>query len=134
LETQIVDIQGGSRNTLTAYVSSVKAFTEYLEHDSPEKLLESFQDRDDRENTGRKWVLWLVREKGNSPNTIIQKLTGLKKWLRLNDVDVDWDKIDKPRTVYITKDRTPTSEELKALTDTSPLPGLTKSSRATPMS
>lgn len=107
------------RSLLTGYVEPVMYFTRFVGYRDPETLLEDI--RSGRMDIISKLIEWRghLLEKGRAPSTISRYHNGLKKWLQVNRVDVNWDEVNTsiplPKHRSIVEDRAPTTEELRRL-------------------
>jgi integrase len=105
----------GSPGTVDLYVLGVKAFIQFLGLTDPETALENFR-------TGRSDATLQIDRyidcflKAHAHKTVLSQIYGVKKWLELNGVRVEWSKIDLPTgAVKQEEDRAPSREELKTL-------------------
>jgi integrase len=105
----------GSPGTVDVYILGVKAFVQFLGLEDPEVALENF--RTGRSNATVQIDRYIDRFlKAHAHKTVLSQLYGVKKWLGLNGVSVEWSKIDLPTgAVNQEEDRAPTKEELKTL-------------------
>jgi len=99
--------------TLEEYVKAVKDFCRVLEYESAEDALEYIKAIEDKED----WLDSLIGEMRNkfSDNRIIDLMKGVKKWLILNRIDIDWEYIVLPSKERLVEDRSPTKEELRKI-------------------
>jgi integrase len=105
----------GSEDTVLIYVKGVKYFLEFLGLEDPETALEKVGSGEvDLEKSLNSYIDGLLAQ-GLSRNTVQTKLKGLKKWLDLNGIDFDWDKVERPKVWTVVEDRAPTKEELRKL-------------------
>jgi len=97
------------------YVECVKMFTEDLGYDSPESALQDL--RGDPDEAARKLQTWIriLRGRGNAPATQRVKVARVKRWARVNDLEVNWDKVTIPTLRPVISDRAPTKEELRKI-------------------
>ena len=107
----------GSEGTVENYVNYVNLFTKYLGFNDPEAALKAMQKG--KVDAGEKidaFIGYALDEKGKSHSTVRNYAFGVKKWLGLNGVKVNWAKIEMP-TSNITReeDRAPSKDELKKL-------------------
>ena len=100
-----------SRKTLLTYLYAVYDFTNYMDFESADKLLESNVDWVGVLND---YIDYLIYEKKVSRSTINVYVAGVKKWLKVNGVRIDGD-IETPQIWRIEKDRIPRREELRKL-------------------
>jgi len=111
----------GSPPTLNGYVQGVRHFVEYLGLQSPENAL-------DKIRSGEIDAFAAIDDQGEgfidkalekyAHETVRGFLFGIKKWLDLNGVKVEWEKIEFPNSTMIREtDRAPTKEELKRILD-----------------
>jgi len=111
----------GSPSTVALYVLAVKRFVEWAGYDGPEELLEDIRAGEvdvvellDR--TGDGFIDSLLG-KGLAPKTVNSYVMGVKRWLSINDVTVDWDRVETPQSVVVNVDRAPSREELQRMLD-----------------
>jgi integrase len=107
----------GSEVTVEHYVSAVAKFVKYLGFSDPEIALKAMQNGEvDATAKVDKFIDYALDELGKSHSTVRNYVHGVKKWLELNGVKVDWAKIEMPTaTETVETDRAPTKEELKIL-------------------
>jgi len=112
----------GSETTVTAYINAIAKFVQYLGFSNPEVALEAMQKG--KVNAGEKadsFIDFALKDKvegglGLSYATVRSHSFGIKKWLDLSGLDVDWKKIELPSANKIREeDRAPTKEELQKL-------------------
>jgi integrase len=105
----------GSEGTVEAYIKGVAKFTEFLEIPDPEEALRKFRSV---EIMPTKKVDEFIDHdlKSYAHRSVRNHLFGVKKWLDLSDISVQWDKIEFPTSTETTEDdKAPTKEELKKL-------------------
>ena len=105
----------GSLKTFSNYILSVKRFCEFLGYDNPERLLEDVK-------AGKVDVVKALDDfisaslKKASNRTVGIYAIMVKKWLQVNGVEADFDRVVLPTGSYgVVDDRAPTREELKRL-------------------
>ena len=105
----------GSDATVEHYVSAVARFTKYVGFPDPETLLKAMQSgKVDAQAKADGFIDYALE--GASHSTVRNYIFGVKKWLQLNGVKVDWDRIEMPTaTETVESDRAPTKDELKTL-------------------
>jgi len=107
----------GSFETVEHYVSAVAKFVNFLGIPDPEVALKKLQSGEI--NAGEKvdaFIDYALDGLGRSHATVRSYIMGIKKWLELNSVKVDWAKIELPTaTETVETDRAPTKEELKTI-------------------
>lgn len=99
----------------------VKRFVEFAGYVDPENLLSDIKAKKidpvkliDKPDTG--FIDTMLETYANK--TVHRELYGVKKWLAVNDVQLNWDKIETPTTTVKTeRDRAPTREELRRMLD-----------------
>jgi len=107
-------------STAINYGKYVKRFCGFLKADSPTQALEQMKEASlgQRVDLIDDFVQYLLDDGMNS-STVLQLVRGgLKKWLLLNEVEVDWDKIQReilPGEELIVSDRKPSKEELRQM-------------------
>ena len=104
---------------LKGYVEPVYYLCKYAGYNDPESFIRDVNRGSlDLNRVVIDWRLWLI-EKGRSPSSIIRYNVGLRKWLELNDLEVNWRYINKyaplPKSRSVVEDRAPTREELRRL-------------------
>jgi integrase len=105
----------GSEKSVENYIKAVRKFLAFLNIREPETALKKFQMQE--LNAGKKVDEFIddMLEK-YAHQTVRGFLFGIKKWLSLNGVTVDWKKIEFPTSAEIKEiDRAPTKEEIKIL-------------------
>lgn len=111
----------GSPATVNAYIVGVKRFVEFVNYEDPETLLGDILQ-------GTVDVVKLIDEPGDgfidtlletyANKTVHRELYGVKKWLEVNEADVNWKKVEAPTTtVTFEIDRAPTKKELRLMLD-----------------
>jgi integrase len=107
-------------STALNYGKYVKRFCDFLKADSPEQALEKVKEvsPEERVDLVDDFVQYLLNNEMNS-STVLQLVRGgLKKWLLLNEVEVDWKKVQReilPGEELIVSDRKPSKEELRQI-------------------
>lgn len=102
-----------TENTVRNYVSDIHTFCTFLGFDNPESALEYIKSVKEKEEWIDDLVSNLSKEYGNTRCTSMFK--GVKKWLDLNRVDLDWRDVILPSVSRKVEDRAPTKEELKRI-------------------
>lgn len=107
----------GSEKTVINYINGILSFTDYLKIPNPEIALKAMLDGEiDAGAKVDSYIDCALDEKGKSHKTVRLYVFGVKKWLDLNGVKVDWAKIELPTATEIKEeDRAPTKEELKQI-------------------
>jgi len=105
----------GSEATVTAYLRGIKLFMEYVGIQDPEVLLGKFKSGElDADTCVDKYIDHGLKKL--SHGTVRNNLFGIKKWLSLGGVKVEWQKIEMPTTTATTEtDAAPSKEQLKQL-------------------
>jgi integrase len=107
-------------STALNYAKYVKRFCDFQKADSPEQALERVKgvSPEQRVDMVDGFVQYLLDNEMNS-STVVQLVRGgLKKWLLLNEVQVDWGKISReilPGEELVVSDRKPSKEELRQM-------------------
>ena len=105
--------------TVRTYTKNVKSFVDFLGADTPQKAIDKMKATPVEDRT--KFVDQYVGEtlgRGVTTGACVQAVRGVKKWLLLNEVEMDWRKIQDeilPGEEVVVSDRMPTKEELKQL-------------------
>jgi integrase len=107
----IVRRRRGSFLTFRSYLRGVRRFVEYIRVGNPEVALELLRGANANEIIDE--FIEALTGTDLSPSTIKRTYYGLQKWLAVNDVAVDWDRIDIPKVGGRTQDRIPTDYELR---------------------
>ena len=105
-------------NTAYLYTKNVKQFVDYLGARSPTEALERLKGMtaEERFNLLNDFIDSLLEHAHTS--STVQVYRGVKKWLVLNDVEVDWDRLQReflPPEESVIGDRIPTKEELSKI-------------------
>ncbi len=105
----------GSENSVENYVKAVRKFIDFLGLEDPETALKKFHSQKlDPSNNVDKFIDYALEKYAHQ--TVRGFLFGIKKWLSLNGVKVDWNQIEFPTGAEIREvDRAPTKEEVKIL-------------------
>jgi integrase len=101
-----------SINTVNTYVQAIKLFTEFTSYPNADKLIGS---RVDWEAYLNDFIDYLLYNRKTSRATINLYIAGVKKWLKINGVKVDYDRVEVPQTWIVERDRIPTKTELQTL-------------------
>lgn len=105
----------GSKNTAIAYCIGIKQFCDFVGIEEPEKIIDMLRfGQTDATHLVDSWLDSLAM-RDLSSNSELTWISGVKKWLTVNSIQVDWDSIEKPSSETIEEDRAPTSEELKEI-------------------
>lgn len=110
----------GSPGTVQRYVTAVRFLCVFCGFESPEELLGSgldFARVIDEQGVG--WIDSLLNE-GYAGSTVNGHVMGVKKWLGVNGVEVDWGLVEMPSTEPKIMDRAPTREEMQLMVEHSP--------------
>lgn len=110
----------GSPSTVQRYVTALRFFCGFTGFESPEDLLASgvdFIELIDAQGSG--WIDSLLGE-GYAGATVHGHVMGVKKWLSVNGVVLDWDRVEMPNTAPKIMDRAPSREELQLMAEHSP--------------
>lgn len=104
---------------LKSYVEPVYYFAKFLGYDDPESLLQDIKSgRVSVEDAIVSWRMKLLADK-KAPKSLIRYNNGVKRWLSVNGVKVNWEEINNkiplPKGREIVEDRIPTRDELKML-------------------
>lgn len=102
-----------SKDTITSYTKTVWNFVKYSGFEDPDAMLSKV---DDASMLGAldDYIGW-CNEKGNSPGTQITRFNQLKRWLRVNDVELDWKKVILPKLRRVVQDKAPSRSELRQI-------------------
>ena len=105
----------GSERTVENYVKAVKKFIEFLGESDPEMALRKMRKRKIKaEIKVDKFIDVALGTYAHG--TVRNYMFGVRKWLQLNGIRVDWSKIEPPTSGAIReKDRAPTKDEIKLL-------------------
>ena len=104
-------------NSFQKYIECVKILCDDFGYASPEDALEDL-----RANPERKLQNWIgiLRKRGNAPSTQRVKVARVKRWAKVNELNVNWDKVTIPTLRPVISDRAPTREELRKILAYSP--------------
>ena len=108
-----------SPTTRLTYAKNVKGFVDFLGVETPQKAIDKLKSMTVEERTDLidRFVGELLG-RGVTTGTCVQVVRGVKKWLQLNEVEMDWPKIQAeilPGEEFVVADRMPTKEELKQI-------------------
>ena len=117
LYDMVVNVRSGSEQTFIQYATGIKLFCEYLDAETPEEALERLSVSENREMVINRFLAWLIGERKITSSTAANRLVAVRRWLKLDGLKVDWDRVETPRKTKVTKDRPPKKEELRQLLD-----------------
>lgn len=100
--------------TLNTYVKSVAQFCEMLGYSESEACLKSIASKEEKEKYLDSLITKFQKE-GTSNTRIVSVMKGVRKWLDLNNIDIEWRDIILPSYEIKEEDRAPTKEELRRL-------------------
>jgi len=105
----------GSPRTVEDYVKAVKKFIEFLGESDPESALRKMRKR--KIKAGIKVDRFIDKALLTyAHGTVRNYMFGIRKWLELNGVKVDWSKIEPPTSGAVReRDRAPTRDDIKLL-------------------
>jgi integrase len=107
----------GSEGTVQNYINYVAKFVKFIGASDPETALEAMQSG--RVEAGEKvdaFISYALDELDKSHSTVRNYAFGIKKWLDLNGVEVNWTKIEMPTSSIVREeDKAPTKEDLRRL-------------------
>lgn len=116
----LVELNRLAPNTAYGYGKSVGALVKFLEVSSPSEALQKFKDSS--QNDRVKLIDGFVRhalDNNVHSTTVLQMVrSAIKKWLELNEVPVNWVKIQNevlPGEEALVSDRMPSNKELKQI-------------------
>lgn len=105
----------GQPGTVENYVKGVQKFVTFLGCSNPETALSKLQSEE--LNAFQKvdqYVDFALKKYAHK--TVRNQLFGIKKWLQLNEVKVNWEDIEFPTSVEVSEtDKAPSKEEIKIL-------------------
>jgi len=100
--------------TLDSYVKSVAQFCELLGFNEPEECLKFIASKEEKERYIDSLITQFQNE-GLSNTRIVSIMKGVKRWLGLNKVDIEWRDIILPSVEIKEEDRAPTKPELRRI-------------------
>ena len=105
----------GSENSVENYVKAVRKFVAFLGLEDPETALKKLVNHElEADAKVDEFIDYALLKYAHQ--TVRGFLFGIKKWLALNGVKVDWEQIEFPTGAEIREvDRAPSKEELKTL-------------------
>ena len=106
--------------TRETYVKNVKCLVNFMKLEDPQQLLDHIKSLTvEQRTTVIDDLVAHLLDRGVHTTTVIQLVRGgLKKWFTLNQVEIDWNKIQAeilPGEEILVEDRMPTKKELKEL-------------------
>jgi integrase len=109
----------GSSHTVAAYIQGIESLSDYLGLKPEEVLQQAREGRIDllkRINSeGDGWIDTSLNS-GQANKTITTRIAALKRWLEVNDIQLDWAKVTIPTSAIVkNRDRAPTPAELTNL-------------------
>lgn len=107
----------GSEETVTGYVKGVRKFTKFVKVEDPEVLLSKLLTGEiDAGKQVDQFIDYALKDLVYAHNHVRNLVFGIKKWLDLNGVKVDWKAIQLPTSTEISEeDRAPSKPELQRL-------------------
>ena len=107
-------------STFLSYTKHVKAFVDFFEAKSPKEAIEKLSSMPIEERTKLvdDFIAALLARGVATSSTVELVRGGFKKWLQLNEVEMNWDKIQAeylPGREALVSDRKPTKEELQQI-------------------
>jgi integrase len=103
--------RGQSEKSVMAYVQSVVTFARWLKVTPSEAL----RSRHDWPGVVNEFIDHLVIEKKTSGGTVHLYVAAVKKWLTVNDVEVNWKAVEPPKIWRVERDRLLAKEELRQI-------------------
>lgn len=107
-------------STFLSYTKHVKAFVDFFKAESPQEAIEKLSSLPIEERT--KLIddfIAALLARGMATSSCVELVRGgVKKWLKLNEVEMNWEKIQAeylPGREALVSDRKPTKEELKQI-------------------
>lgn len=105
------------KSLLTSYAEPVYYFCKANGFRDPEEAIEMIR-KNGAEEYISKFRMYLL-ERGRAPSSIRRYNNGIKRWLGVNEIQVDWSKINYklplPKRKAVVEDRMPRKDELKLL-------------------
>jgi integrase len=107
----------GSEKTVVNYINGILSFMAYLKIPNPEVALKAMLTGEiDAGAKVDSYIDYALDANGKSHKTVRLYVFGVKKWLDLNGVKVEWAKIELPTATEVSEeDRAPTKEEIKRI-------------------
>jgi integrase len=109
-----------SERSIETYTESVRGLIHDMGFKDPEIFIEKYKDGRDLTALLGDWIDHLRTVRKNAPTTQIRKYHNVKKWLQVNDIDIDWKKIQLPTSRTVVRDKAPTRAELRKILMYSP--------------
>jgi len=106
-----------SRESVRTYIDYLQIFFRWLGK-SPEEALQQVKDF---KNVANDFIDYLSMERKWAPGTVKLARSALKKWLDVDDVVVEWKKVEPPKVWRVERDRLPRKEEIRELLATADL-------------
>lgn len=104
-----------SERSFLQYLRGVRDFMVFVKADSPDGIMEALRGSQGKaEGVVSSWVR-SFSGRDWSPSTQIHFVAYLKRFLSVNDVEVDWRKINLPKLRYVVQDKAPDKRELRTL-------------------
>ena len=107
-------------STRLTYIKNVKSFVDFLGVKTPQQAIDKLNGLtvEERTDLADRYVSELM-DRGVTTGACTQMIRGgIKKWLQLNEVEMNWQKIQAeilPGEEVVVSDRMPTKEELRQL-------------------
>lgn len=109
----------GSPATVNSYIHGIMKFVDFVDCEDPEQALAAIKAgsvsvEKALNDQGTGYIDTLLMEYANK--TVNTYVHGVKRWLEVNEVKVDWDKVEMPTvSVTLNEDRAPTKDELRLI-------------------
>jgi len=115
MQMRIKGRKKGSDSTVQLYAFGVRDYLQFIDlKDGPDKAVQSMREgKIDPTLTIDDWIDNLLQRV--SSGTARKYIGGVKRWLQVNKIPVEWDDIEMPVYESVEEDRAPTTEELRTI-------------------
>jgi len=103
--------KSGSNATVETYLAYLSVFFKWLNLKPDEALVSNIKWEDKLND----YIDYVIIEKKLSRNYARTSIFAVKKWLELNNILFEWNKVESPKVWLVERDRVPTREELKTI-------------------
>ena len=109
-------VQFFKEESFWTYVKQVRYFVQFLGFEDPDEALKALKEmsKKDRTDTLIKFIAEM-RNRGNAPSSQKTVYNLVKKWLVVNETELNWVKVITPKVRPVVNDRAPTKEELRTI-------------------
>jgi integrase len=108
-----------SKQSTELYIRYIRELTRYSSYESPDVMLSAKTPLELQETISRLFLE--LTKKGSAPTSIIRRSSCLKRFFKVNHVEVNWEEITLPKNRLVVQDKAPNKLELRKILMFSPL-------------